>query len=224
MGKIGSADVALQIKQDILDGVLKQNQRLSSSRELAATYGVARNTLRVALDRLEAEGLVEIRPNSGTFVIYHEQEIGSEAIHGATPLELIDARFALEPHICRLCVLYGRREDFNILESLCDRMESAINDPADFSRADTDFHLALAKTSRNGILNWVIDQITSVRAQDQWTRMRNLTLNEEMIRTYNLQHRNIVEALRAREPEKAANVMKTHLESARISLMRVAEA
>ena len=54
--------------------------------------------------------------------------------------------------------------------------------------------------------------------------MRHLTLNEQMIADYNNQHRQILNAIRSREPERAANQMKTHLESARVSLMRVAEA
>lgn len=224
MGKMGSADVATQIRREITEGTIRQNERLPSSRELAETYGVARNTLRVALDRLEDEGYVETRPNSGTFVVYEGPEFGTDAIQGATPLELIDSRFALEPHICRLSVLYGRRDDFDVLESLCTKMEASVDDPTAFSQADTEFHLELARVARNGILIWVIGQITSVRAQDQWTRMRGLTLDRAMIQTYNQQHRQILDALRAREPEKAANTMKSHLESARISLMRVADA
>ena len=54
--------------------------------------------------------------------------------------------------------------------------------------------------------------------------MRHLTLNEQMIADYNNQHRQILNAIRSRESERAANQMKTHLESARVSLMRVAEA
>ena len=48
--------------------------------------------------------------------------------------------------------------------------------------------------------------------------------NEDMITEYNAQHRSILDAIRAREPEQAASMMKTHLEAARVSLMRVAEA
>ena len=185
---------------------------------------MARNTLRDALYQLEKEGLLETRAGSGTYITAASQDRMPSAIEDATPLELIDARFALEPHICRLCVLNGRREDFELLEDLCTRMEGSIDDPIGFSEADTAFHRALASATRNNLLIWLISQINTVRALDEWTRMRHLTLDEQIIRQYNTQHREILNALRSRELERAAAKMKEHLETARLSLLRAAEA
>ncbi len=70
---------------------------------------------------------------------------------------------------------------------------------------------------------WLIDQITAVRSLDEWTRMRQLTLDETIIDLYNVQHRNLLTALRAREPERAAAAMKEHLETARLSLTRASD-
>ena len=53
--------------------------------------------------------------------------------------------------------------------------------------------------------------------------MRQLTLDHTIIRLYNSQHRDILNAIRNREPELAANRMKDHLETARLSLTRAAE-
>ena len=153
-----------------------------------------------------------------------DRNVVPSAVEEATPLELIDARFALEPHICRLCVLNGRREDFELLDSLCIRMEGSVKDPVGFAEADTAFHRALAATTRNTLLIWLIKQINAVRSLDEWTRMRHLTLEEQIIRHYNAQHRELLNALRSREPERAAVKMKEHLETARLSLMRAAEA
>lgn len=153
-----------------------------------------------------------------------QKDVVPAAVEEATPLELIDARFALEPHICRLCVLHGRREDFEMLNTLCNRMEAAVNDPVAFAEADTIFHRRLAEATRNDLLIWLIGQINTVRSLDEWTRMRQLTLDEQIIRNYNMQHREVLNALRSREPERAAVKMKEHLETARMSLMRSAEA
>lgn len=191
---------------------------------MAQTMGVARNTLRDALFQLEKEGLLETRPGSGTYVTAANQDAVPAAVEEATPLELIDARFALEPHICRLCVLHGRREDFETLDALCTRMEEASDDPVRFAEADTAFHRGLATATRNNLLIWLISQINTVRSLDEWTRMRHLTLDDSIIKLYNTQHREILNALRSREPERAAVKMKEHLETARMSLMRAAEA
>ena len=92
-----------------------------------------------------------------------------------------------------------------------------------FSEADTAFHRTLAETTRNNLLVWLIGQINTVRSLDEWTRMRHLTLDESIINQYNAQHREVLNAIRSREPERAAAKMKEHLETARLSLTRAAD-
>lgn len=224
MGRRSFSEVATELRRSIEDGTFQRFERLPPSRRLAEEMGVARNTLRDALYQLEKEGLLQTRPGSGTYVTAESQDKLPVAVEEATPLELIDARFALEPHICRLCVLHGRREDFEMLDALCNKMEASVTDPVTFAEADTAFHRGLAATTRNSLLSWLIGQINAVRSLDEWTRMRHLTLEEQIIRQYNTQHREVLNALRSREPERAAVKMKEHLETARMSLMRAAEA
>ncbi|MCP3970215.1 MAG: FadR family transcriptional regulator [Rhodobacteraceae bacterium] len=221
--KLNAVDIAALIRSDISKGRYHVNDRLPPERQMAELHRVARGTIRGALTRLEQEGLVEIKPGSGAYVIDGTGPATSPAIELATPLELMDARFALEPHICRLTVLNGRRADFEKLESLCTRMEQSTGDPIGFADADTEFHRTLVESTRNGLLVWIIEQVTSVRLLDDWMRMRQLTLNEKIISTYNRQHRQLLNAIRAREPERAANLMKEHLESARLTLTRASE-
>lgn len=224
MSRKSSAHIALEMRRAIEGGTYRHMERLPASRELAASLGVARNTLRDALYQLEKQGLLETRAGSGTYVTAAETNVIPYSVKEATPLELIDARFALERHICRLCVLHGRREDFEALYGHCDAMEAAREDPVLFSDIDTQFHQALAEATRNRLLIWLIDQINMVRSLDEWTQMRNVTLDKHIIELYNRQHRAIVDAIRAREPERAALIMKDHLETARLSLTRAAEA
>ncbi|QGX97052.1 FadR family transcriptional regulator [Roseovarius faecimaris] len=221
--KLGAADIAALIRREISKGNMQLHDRLPPERLLAESYGAARGTVRKALNRLAEEGYVDIRPGSGTYVAHKPETPPSSAIENATPLELMDTRFALEPHICRLAVLHGRRTDFDVMEELCTRMEASVEDPMGFSEADTAFHHALVNSTRNGLLIWIIDRIGDVRGQDDWTRMRHLTLDEQTINTYNAQHRQILNAIRTREPERAANIMKEHLETARLSLTRASE-
>lgn len=221
--KLGAADIAALIRREISKGNLQLHDRLPAERRLAETYRVARGTIREALTRLENENYVEVRAGSGTYVVHESTEWTSPAIEQANPLELIDARFALEPHICRLAVLHGRRADFQKLEELCQRMEDNPNDPLVFAEADTAFHRILSECTGNRLLMWMIGQINSVRNEDEWTRMRHVTLDERMISRYNIQHRQILNAIRTREPERAASMMKEHLETARLSLTRTVE-
>ena len=221
--RFGSAEVASDLRAQIRDRRLDAYERLPSERILAEQYGVSRGTLREALTRLEQEGLVDIRPGSGTYVVYQDLDERSAAIENARPLELMDARFALEPHICRLAVLHARRADFERMELLMKKMEMSVDDPIAFSEADTAFHTALVESTGNNLLIWIIGQIKSVRGMNEWQRMRQLTLDATIISKYNAQHRQILNAIRAREPERAAASMKEHLEAARLSLTRAAD-
>ncbi len=217
-----ASDVAAELRQRITNGVLLSNDRLPPERNLAAEFDVARGTIRKALGQLETEQLLEIRAGSGTYVTFEPGATQSAPVANATPLELIDARFAVEPHVCRLAVLHGRRRDFELLDDLCSQMEASTNDPARFATADAEFHRALSGCTGNGLLIWFIEQITSARANVEWTKMRQLTLNDYVIEKYNAQHRSILDAIRTREPERAANTMKKHLETARLTLTRAA--
>jgi len=222
MRKLGSAEIAGLLRQDIRQGKLMSQERLPAERLLAENYAVARGTVREALNQLANDGLVEIRRGSGTYVLAIDAYATNPVVENATPLELIDARFALEPHICRLAVLNARNQDLEKAEELVVQMENCLKEPARFSVCDTAFHTLLAETTGNRLLIWIVAQINGVRNQDQWARMRQLTLNETTIAEYNAHHREVFEAIRNREPERAATIMKQHLEAARLSLTRAA--
>lgn len=220
--KNGAPEVAAQIRRQILDGKYSLSERLPSERLLAEQFGCARGTLREALNKLDSAGLVKVKAGSGTYVLYELSADGNLVIDQARPLELIDARFALEPHICRLAVLQATSRDLDKAERLLQIMEGCGDDMELFASTDTTFHTHLAETTRNSLLIWVISQISNVRTLKQWDQMRVQTLNPKIVEQYNKQHREVLNAIRSRDPERAANLMKDHLETARLSLTRAA--
>jgi DNA-binding FadR family transcriptional regulator len=218
----GSADIAAILRREILSGILLRYDRLPAERVMAERHGVSRGTIREALIRLEQEKLVEIRAGSGTYVVHVAPRPADSPIESARPLELMDTRFALEPHICRLAVMHARRSDFEAFDTLLTQMEACGDDALAFGEADSQFHTVLAQSTGNSLLIWMVSQMSSVRGQDEWTRMRHLTLDAKSITQYNAEHRQIVNAIRARDPDRAALMMKGHLETARLSLTRAA--
>ena len=221
--KYGANDIAAQLRRDINSGILQRFERLPPERSLSLKFNVSRGTIRAAINKLEAEGLVTTKAGSGTYISKKIAGENSSVIQNARPLELVDARFALEPHICRLAVVHGRKKDFEKLNNLLEEMEKNYYNPNIFGDTDTSFHRALAESTGNSLLIWMIEQITSVRNQDEWSRMRHLTLNEQIIKEYNKQHRRILNAINAREPENAASMMREHLQTARLSLTQTAD-
>lgn len=220
--RTGFPEIAALLRRDITRGDLAPRERLAPERDLAQQYGVARGTVREALNQLSIEGLVQIRPGSGTYVSDDAIDTVRSVVANARPLEMIDARFALEPHLCRLAVLHARQADLDGMDALLLTMEDSIDDPVNFSIADKSFHSLLAECTGNSLLAWITSQMSSVRNQEQWARMRQLTLNADSITHYNNQHRQILNAIRTRDPERAATLMKEHLETARLSLTRAA--
>jgi len=89
--------LAAALRERILDGDLRPGQRLIE-RELVATYDVARHTLRAALRRLEADGLVRVEPNRGARVAdLSPEDLG----------ELFALRLALEREAAHLALARG---------------------------------------------------------------------------------------------------------------------
>ena len=101
-------------------------------------------------------------------------------------------------------------------------MERSLYDADAFSSADEAFHLALAECTRNAMLIWITKRVGEVRKNAEWARMRQLTLSTDIIRRYNVQHREIFESIRRRDAERAARVMTVHLELARRTLVDAA--
>jgi len=221
--KRNSQQVADILRKNIIESVLHYNDRLPSERTLAEQFSVARGTIRQALQQLESSHFVESRPGSGTYVIYRPGQANESIMSSIRPLELVEARRAIEPHICRLAVLHATNADLTELEEKLDQMEACGDNIKEFGIIDAEFHHLMAEVAGNPLLVWMVQSITEARDNEQWGKMRSLTLNSDIIKIYNKQHRRIIEAIRAREPEQAAEAMRDHLNTARESLQKLSD-
>ena len=219
--KVGAGDIAIHVRRQIIGGELLHGERLPPERAFAEQFGVSRGTVRDALRRLEEGGFVEKRPGSGTYVAYSDAETVSIA-QSTSPIELVDTRYALEPQIVRFAVLNATEQALVKAKGALEVMERSEYDLDSFSSSDEAFHFALAECTRNAMLIWITKRVSEVRKNAEWARMRELTLSPEMIRRYNVQHREIFEAVRRRDAERGAKAMRTHLDLARRSLINAA--
>ena len=215
--------VFLMLRKGITDGSYENGERLPPERNLAQQFGVARGTLREGLRELENAGLVERRQGSGTYVTYGVEDSQPSILGEVSPLELMDSRLAIEPHVCRKAVLHATDADFRRLDRMLRSMEQNTRDIVGFSELDAEFHQALAELSGNRMMHWLINSMSGARAHSQWSRVRSIVLTPNAISMYNQHHRAIVDAIRSREPEAAAARMKKHIVTARDSLQRVAD-
>lgn len=218
----GPRAISAYLQRAIETGAYSEGDRLPPERQLAATFQAARSTVRRALDQLEKAGLVSRRLGSGTFVG------GSAAVSRrhvdladqVSPLQLIEARLAVEPFTTRLAVLHATRRTLDDMEVVLRHAEESINDKDAFSKWDGEFHLLVAQASGNPLLINVYRQINHVRLHAQWDAMKEKILTPDVIADYNWQHRSIFNALNERDAQAAFALITEHLEKARDDLVK----
>ncbi len=219
-----AADIATTLRNAIIEGHYAFNERLPPERDLAIEFGSSRGTVRNALQKLDALDLVSRRIGSGTFVTYRDQQDQENIERIVSPLELIEVRIAIEPHIVRLAVLNSNARDLDSLEEALLGVEACGDDGEKFTRADAKFHMALAECTGNALMIWLYRHINNVRAHRQWDTIKDKILSSERISQYNRTHRAVFEAVRVRDAETAMRNMSSHLAIARDDLFRVINA
>ena len=112
-----------------------------------------------------------------------------------------------------------RRKRTGVFTCRLRRIEAAEDDPTLFTQLDSEFHLDLARCSRNPLIVRMYQQVNMVRLHAQWNRMKQLILSKEKTRAYNQQHRALYEALRHRDVQGAVDQITRHLEQARQDLI-----
>ena len=217
----GSANIAVELRRQILAGDYVLGERLPPERALAVHFGAARSTVREALRRLEEIKLVDRRVGSGTYVSYSVDEESDDVAAATSPLELIEVRVAVEPQMIRLAVANARAHDLERMDAALTEVEGATNAES-FSRADEAFHLGLAECTQNPLMIWLYRHLNDVRGHEQWHGSRDKILTEARIAEYNIQHRKLTLAIRNRDAETAVRIISEHLEKARRDLLGAA--
>jgi DNA-binding GntR family transcriptional regulator len=187
------------LREAIVSAELAPGRRLSEN-ELAARLGVSRTPVREALARLRDERLVAIVPQLGSFVTL----IDAEAV--------ADAQFvreSLECNAIRITAQRAVRADIADLEMNLAAQEHAVADERTdaFDRLDDALHRALCDLSGREVA-WRL----SVRARGQLDRVRRLSLPEPGYRGEMLaEHKLVVAAVAANDPDAAERALRHHL-------------
>jgi DNA-binding FadR family transcriptional regulator len=218
----GSAWITAQLRQAILEGAYAHGEKLPAERQLAEAFGASRTTVRIALGQLEEERLVIRRVGSGTFVNHRSRDETENIAEVTSPIELIEVRLGVEPHMVRLAVLNATARDMDRLQESVERMEAGSTDAEAFTQLDEQFHLMIAESTHNPLMVWIYRQINDVRCHAQWAQMKDKVLTPERIAEYNRQHRNLFETIRSRDVEGAVAIVTNHLHYARRQLLGAA--
>ncbi|MFC3631198.1 FadR/GntR family transcriptional regulator [Paracoccus angustae] len=203
--------------QDLL-GALSPGDRLPPDCDLARSLGCSRQTLRAGLAALQREDLIWRHVGQGKFVGPAPRGLplsGATLPADALPIDLIRARLLLEPAIASEAARRADASDIAELQRLV-LTGGRAQRIADCERADSDFHHAIARMTRNAAVVGVMTWLTEARRHAPWQRGWDRSyrrLAAAMFQTsHSDQHQRIVDAIAAGHDTVAFEAMTRHLE------------
>ena len=205
--------IAAQLSALIASGEFSVGQRLPSERELAAQLGVSRPSLREALIALELEGLVEVRVGAGIWVTAASgrDQAAPPQQEGEGPFELLRARSLIEGEIAAVAAREATAGDLASIRAALTEMERLEKKNQDFSSFDREFHIRIAASTRNGVLQSVVEDLWDRGRGAMWRLMEQHFQTPELQAATVNDHRAIFQALAAHDPREARNAMRAHL-------------
>lgn len=204
-----ASDIAYErIRRRIIEGEYRPSQRLVEA-TLAASLGVSRHNVRVALDRLQAVGLVHIEPNVGATVA---------ALTLDDALDTLHAREALEVEVAKMAAARIDDAAAERLDALVATMREALAaDEFDrYSATNRAFHDAIFALSGNRTIPELIGLLRLRMAQLQ---LRTILIPGRAEKSL-AEHAAICEALKARDPVGTEAAVRTHLGQLRVAIKR----
>ncbi|WMQ74358.1 MAG: Pyruvate dehydrogenase complex repressor [Sodalis sp.] len=209
-----------QLKYLILEGTLRPGEKLPSERELAKQFDVSRPSLREAIQRLEAKGLLLRRQGGGTFVQSNLWQSFSDPLtelfaeHPESQYDLLETRHALEGIAAYYAALRGTEQDFEHIRE-CHQAIQAAQDSVDLdAEADAvmNYQIAVTEAAHNTVLLHLVRSIEPMLENSVRQNFKLLYYRREMLAQVSTHRAEIFAAIVAREPEKAREASHRHLE------------
>jgi GntR family transcriptional repressor for pyruvate dehydrogenase complex len=211
-------DATLEGLKALIVGLQPDTQglaRLPTERELARTLDVQRSTLRERLAALEALGLIRRTQGSGTYLSLPDSTFVQFYFELALKLgyfsaeQLGQARELIEREVARTAATHATAADLQALEAAYAQLEAATSVEAG-DTADYAFHLALCRAAHNPVIGLLMDGLASVLFQALQQRRRVLRAVPGAAARTNATHRPLLDAIHARDPERALAAMDEH--------------
>lgn len=197
--RLTTQEIYQDLWQQIISFELFPGSRVTET-ELAEVYKTSRTPVREALKRLEAEGLVKIRPKQGCFVRNVDIQLISD---------YYTVRVALEAMAIELACEYMPDEEIEELAQTWDPEnydEKQINS-YDIKRQEEAFHVTIARASKNQVL---ISYLEDVNNQIRPIRLLGFPDAKSIIDTY-AEHFHICKLIQQRDKEAAREAMVEHI-------------
>ena len=221
--------VAREIEQRVLEGRLKPGDRLPSERDLSVQLGVSRASLREAIQKLAARGLLESRQGGGTFVTDRlDSSFGNpwEEIlrdHPGVHEDMLEFRHMLEGRAAECAARRSTVADRERIRQSLAQLEAAFAGEDLDAQVDTDlaFHQAIAEAAHNVIVGHLTASLLRL-LRDNLRRNLSELLQVPAAKEQLLdQHRAVWRAIEKGDAEQALNAAADHIGYVRQNLTRM---
>ncbi|MEO8337107.1 MAG: FadR/GntR family transcriptional regulator [bacterium] len=205
--------LARQIRGSIQSGDFRRGDRLPPIMEMARRFGVGHPTIREALKKLEAMGVVDIRHGSGVFVSRSEEMLvlASPDYSGTLTkkllVDLIHARMPLEIQSVSEAVHHATGEHLNEMRRLLTDARASLDDDDRLNMANMGFHQQIARGSGNIVLAQLLGVLHEL-FRDEQRLILGLGASRERDHA---EHLEILEAVEKRDEALAVERMRAHL-------------
>jgi GntR family transcriptional repressor for pyruvate dehydrogenase complex len=213
-----------ELRGKILSGELPPGAMLPSERDLCEQTGLSRGSVRLALGKLEAEGMIVRRPgrDGGSFV----QAAGESTlvrsldvfIRGGRVrmLSVLEAREALEPACAALAAERHDDEALERIEEVGRAMAESYDDLARFLELNVEWHIAVARAGKNELLAAFLVAVSeAVRDATDIEELSSRSVLERVVKA----HERVTQSIRARDASAAYRRMAQHVNAYRTEVL-----
>lgn len=200
------------IESQIIQGELKSKDKLPTESELCEQWQTSRSSVRQALERLLALGILHKVRGGGTYVSAPDQSIFTDPLmpfvlfRDESLESILEFRKILEVGTIRLSAVFRSPENLEELGQLILAMKEPSINSESYAVLDLRFHMEIARASQNQIAVNVYQMLASIlkKHQSELNRLLGMSFSVK-------EHENILLALKEGSPELSAYFMEKHL-------------
>lgn len=214
--KVALAQMVLdELAKSIRQGDIRPGESLPGEYELMRQFKVGRSSIREAMRGLITMGLIETKVGRGAVVISptpnpFDHVLTLEGLQRSAILNLMEVRGALEGLAAKLAALHATSHEIAAMHRHALAVEKRIQEGRTYFQANSDFHMATARGSHNDILAKSLGSIVGQIRTYRECLQREVA---GMPRRDILEHRAILSAIQAHDPERARRAMVRHIAS-----------
>ncbi|GAA4900363.1 pyruvate dehydrogenase complex transcriptional repressor PdhR [Ferrimonas pelagia] len=209
--------IVKELEKMVLEGSLKPGQKLPPERELAVQFEVSRPSLREAIQKLEAKGVLTRRQGGGTYV---KQQLWNSlsdplvellANNPESQYDLLEFRHATEGMMAYYAALRGTDADHASMRRKIEQIKEVQGNTEAEAKAIVEFNCSVAEASHNVAMLHLVLSLAPLLQRNVAENLEQLYRREGSSEAANIHREALITAILARDPDAARTASNQHL-------------